>query len=124
MEPIRARPVPFCFQSFLPEPDTSWRVLVAAVPDRRAAVYWRTASYKRCSFTSTANTASASSMEPTVALLRSTTFTLGIFLNPFVVLTLRAPHRDIAAVWSGNRTLYGDHVVLGVNAHNFEIADR
>src|SRR5829696_10280045 len=29
---IRARPVPFCFQSFLPEPDVSPRVFVAEVP--------------------------------------------------------------------------------------------
>ena len=31
-EPTRARPVPFCFQSFLPAPETSLRFLVAAVP--------------------------------------------------------------------------------------------
>src|SRR5205085_12665430 len=31
---MRARPVPFCFQSFLPEPRTSPRVLVALVPAR------------------------------------------------------------------------------------------
>src|SRR5215218_3150368 len=29
---MRARPVPFCFQSFLPEPDVSPRVFVAEVP--------------------------------------------------------------------------------------------
>ena len=34
IDPCRARPVPFCFHSFLPEPETSWRVLVAAVPER------------------------------------------------------------------------------------------
>ena len=27
IDPIRARPVPFCFQSFLPEPETSQRRL-------------------------------------------------------------------------------------------------
>ena len=32
MEPTRARPVPFCFQSFLPEPETSHLSLVLAVP--------------------------------------------------------------------------------------------
>jgi len=34
MEPTRARPVPFCFHSFLPDPATSCRVLVDAVPRR------------------------------------------------------------------------------------------
>ena len=31
---MRARPVPFCFHSFLPEPETSCRVLVDALPPR------------------------------------------------------------------------------------------
>ncbi len=39
MEPTRARPVPFCFHSFLPAPETSLRFLVAAVPCR-----WRRGS--------------------------------------------------------------------------------
>ena len=39
MEATRARPVPFCFHSFLPEPETSLRFLVACVPWRmRGAV--------------------------------------------------------------------------------------
>ena len=33
-EPDLARPVPFCFQSFLPDPATSWRVLTLCVPAR------------------------------------------------------------------------------------------
>ena len=37
IEPCRARPVPFCFQGFLPPPDTSLRPLVSWVPARRAA---------------------------------------------------------------------------------------
>src|SRR5207237_10054650 len=41
---MRARPVPFCFQSFRPAPDTSPRVLVAEVPARRLARKLRTAS--------------------------------------------------------------------------------
>src|SRR3712207_8997257 len=36
IEPIRARPVPFCFHSFLPEPETSQRTFVFAVPDRKS----------------------------------------------------------------------------------------
>src|SRR5579872_4298712 len=38
-EPIRARPVPFCFQSFLPDPATSDRTLVLCVP--RCFPAWR-----------------------------------------------------------------------------------
>jgi hypothetical protein len=34
MSPVRARPVPFWRQSFLPEPETSARVLVLCVPAR------------------------------------------------------------------------------------------
>src|SRR5258707_279019 len=36
-EPIRARPVPFCFHSFLPEPETRQRFFVACVPARAEA---------------------------------------------------------------------------------------
>src|SRR6185295_19637545 len=35
---IRARPVPFCFHSFLPAPETSQRVFVAEVPSRAFAM--------------------------------------------------------------------------------------
>ena len=34
IEPVRARPVPFCFQSFLPEPATSCRVFGLLMPHR------------------------------------------------------------------------------------------
>ena len=37
IDATRARPVPFCFQSFLPEPATSPRTLVLCVPERRPA---------------------------------------------------------------------------------------
>ncbi len=48
MDPMRARPVPFCFQSFLPEPDTSLRTFVLCVPARRPARYACTAVWIRC----------------------------------------------------------------------------
>ena len=35
IEPWRARPVPFCFQGFLPPPDTSELFFTATVPRRR-----------------------------------------------------------------------------------------
>ena len=37
IDPIRARPVPFCFHNFLPEPATSPRTFVLTVPARAAA---------------------------------------------------------------------------------------
>jgi hypothetical protein len=42
LDPARARPVPFCRQGFAPPPETIPRVLVAAVPRRRAACSART----------------------------------------------------------------------------------
>src|SRR5207302_7939168 len=41
---MRARPVPFCFHSLRPAPETSPRVLVAEVPERRFARKLRTGS--------------------------------------------------------------------------------
>src|ERR1700736_3656220 len=41
-EPARARPVPFCRHGLAPPPETTPRVLVAAVPRRRAACSART----------------------------------------------------------------------------------
>src|SRR5215813_12903073 len=39
IEPWRARPVPFCFQGFLPPPDTSLRPLVSWVPAGRQLLH-------------------------------------------------------------------------------------
>src|SRR5438270_10088371 len=122
MEPIRARPVPFCFHNFLPEPETSWRVFVAAVPDRLAAVYCRTASYNSASLISAPNTASESSIEPTAALFRSTISTFGIALNPSRPLSLCSPNHDVSTVGSGNRAPDGDDVVIWIDAHDLKIA--
>jgi hypothetical protein len=42
LDPARARPVPFWRQGLAPPPETMPRVLVAAVPRRRAACSART----------------------------------------------------------------------------------
>src|SRR6185437_16963389 len=102
----------FCFHNFLPEPETSWRVLVAAVPDRLAAVYCRTASYRSASLTSAANTASESSREPTAALFRSTISTLGIVLDSLERLSFYPSHHDVPAIRSRNGALHRDDVVV------------
>src|ERR1017187_119678 len=116
MEPTRARPVPFCFHSFLPEPATSRRTLVLCVPARSPAWKCRTASYSSASFTSAPKTASASSSSPTFSLFKSTTSTVGIGLP------LGPPHDHVAAVGSGHRALHHQHVVLGVHFHHLQVA--
>src|SRR5947208_2074187 len=66
-------------------------------------------------------------MDPTVALFRSITFTLGIvlFLRQLAKsLALRPPHRYIPTIWSRDGTLHRDHVVIGVHAHDFQVSDR
>src|SRR5690242_1788911 len=70
MEPMRARPVPFCFQSFLPDPETRQRFLVACVPARCPARYCFTASQSRSSLIAP-KTSSASSSVPTFLPLKS-----------------------------------------------------
>ena len=44
MDPTLARPVPFCFQGFLPPPRTRPLVFVAWVP-RRSLAIWRTTAW-------------------------------------------------------------------------------
>ncbi len=75
---MRARPVPFCFQSFLPEPDTSPRVFVPTVPCRALARNALTALWISDSFSSAPNTASDSSASPISSFFRLRTFTVGI----------------------------------------------
>src|SRR3954469_7281587 len=72
MEPIRARPVPFCLQSFLPEPLTSLRFFVAWVPARSPARKCFTASQSKSSLIAP-KTSSARSMLPTFLPLRLST---------------------------------------------------
>src|SRR5271154_2101673 len=113
MEPMRARPVPFWRHSFLPDPETSCRVLVFAFPPRRAACECRTASYSRSLLSGASNTSSDNSSEPTTALFKSTTSTLGI-------LRLRLPlgpsYQHISAVGTRHRALDDEHVLFG---HHF-----
>src|SRR5947208_13317162 len=78
ISPTRARPVPFCCQGFLPLPETSARVFVLCVPERRLARYCFTAKCIRPSLTGPANTASAKSNWPTISLFKFLMFTVGI----------------------------------------------
>src|ERR1700687_2079854 len=80
---IRARPVPFCFQSLRPEPETSPRVFVADVPARRLAMQLHPASRINGPLRTTPNTASANSISPTSLCVKSITLTVGIIEPPF-----------------------------------------
>src|SRR5512133_688249 len=117
MEPTRARPVPFCFQSFLPEPLTSHLSLVLAVPERRLARKWRTASQIRCSFTSSSlKTSGSSSTVPTCLLSRLTTgcwnaAILGLLLDD-----------DVPTLGAGDGALDEQQVVLGVHLGDLQVA--
>src|SRR3954469_16446938 len=76
IEPWRARPVPFCFQGFLPPPETSELFLTATVPLRRLTCWNLATSYRRFGFGSAPNTSSESSISETFFRLRSTTSNL------------------------------------------------
>src|SRR5215468_4894351 len=80
IEPWRARPVPFCFQGFLPPPETSLRPLVSWVPARRSASSRSTAWCRSGVRISTPNTSGLSSSVPAGAPCASTTLTVGMGL--------------------------------------------
>ena len=73
IEPIRARPVPFCFQGLRPLPLTSARFFVMWVPRRSAAFEWITDSQITAPFTRPAKISSLSSSDPTFLLSELTT---------------------------------------------------
>src|SRR6266566_1303598 len=138
MEPMRARPVPFCRQSFFPEPCTSLRTFVAWVPARWLARYHREASCRRCGFTFAAKTPSASSTWPTFFPLRFTTSTTGIRLLPFylrprsgqprsksrLLSVLRLADHDVRTARSRHRSAHQKQILVRVHFHDFEILCR
>src|SRR2546425_7279407 len=79
ISPTRARPVPFWRQGFLPLPETSARVFVLCVPDRRLARYCFTARCIKPSLIGPAKTASDRSSLPTTSLFRFLISTVAIF---------------------------------------------
>src|SRR5664279_2790668 len=106
MEPTRARPVPFCFQSFL------------AVPARRLARKWRTASQMRCWFRSSSlKTSGSRSTVPAGLFSRLTTgcwnaAILGLLLDD-----------DVPTLGAGNGALDEQQVVLDIHLRDFQVAD-
>src|SRR5262245_8785640 len=78
IEPWRARPVPFCFQGFLPPPETSLRPLVSWVPARRPFSSRTTAWWSSPPWTGAPNTAASRSRVPWALPLASTTLTVRV----------------------------------------------
>src|SRR5664279_4835549 len=119
MEPTRARPVPFCFQSLRPEPLTSHLSLVLAVPARRLARKWRTASQIRCSLRSSSLKTSAS--RSTVPAGMFSRLTTGCWNAAILGLLL---DDDVPTLGAGDGALDEQQVVLDVHLGDLQVADR
>src|SRR5450432_1508210 len=124
MEPTRARPVPFCFQSLRPAPLTSLLSLVLWVPLRSPRRYQREASCKRCWFTLTPKTASRRSSCPTLLPFKLTTSTTGIISFPYFLELLIFPdfaNKDVRSAGAGHRALDQQEIFVVVHFHDFQI---
>src|SRR5260370_31206749 len=136
MEPTRALPVPFCFQSLRPAPETSLFSFTLCVPLRSPLRYQREASCSRCGFTFAPNTPSASSTSPTFFPSRLTTSTTGIISFPYpyfenlVIKTTtfdrllgltRFPDENILPRPPRHRSPDQQHVFLGIHLDHFHI---
>src|SRR5882724_6880249 len=133
MEPTRALPVPFCFQSLRPAPETSLFSFTLCVPLRSPFRYQREASCSRCGFTFAPNTASASSTSPTFFPSRLTTSTTGIisfpcpcFENPVMKLDRllglsRFLDENVLPGWPRHRSPHQQQVFVGIHLDHFQI---
>src|SRR6185369_16420520 len=119
---MRARPVPFCFQSFRPAPETSPRVLVADEPCRAFAIKFRTAAWIKPSLRGAPKTASDSSTSPTSSFSILRTLTVGIYLSVLLLPWLhdlrRFANHHHAAVRSGHRATNHQQVVFGIDSRD------
>src|ERR1043166_3267387 len=122
MSPVRARPVPFCRHSFLPEPDTSPRCLVLWVPARSPARYAWTASKIRCSLYGYANTASGTSISRTCLLSK---FLTAIFIDDSSgSAALRPLDRQITVLRTRHGAAHIQQVLLGVDLDDRQVLHR
>src|SRR4029077_16020254 len=126
MEPTRALPVPFCFQSLRPAPETSLFSFTLCVPLRSPFRYQREASCSRCGFTFAPNTAPASSTSPTFFPSRLTTSTTGIISFPypyFLLLLLGLASfldENILARRTRHRSPHQQQVFVGIHFNHFQ----
>src|SRR6185503_12788686 len=119
---IRARPVPFCFHSFLPAPETSPRVFVAEVPCRAFAMKLRTAAWIKPSLRGAPKTTSDSSTSPTSSFSILRTLTVGITFSVLLLLWLhdlrRFANHHNAAVRTRHRATNHQNVVFGIDSRD------
>src|SRR5262249_46922904 len=127
IEPWRARPVPFCFQGFLPPPETSLRPLVSCVPARRAASSFTTVWCRSGTRTAPPKTSADSSSCSCALPFASSTGTVGMLLGLFGFLLLGlgllhalAHHHDRPGV-TGNGSAQQDEVLLGEDPHHGQV---
>src|SRR4051794_39707022 len=109
IEPWRARPVPFWRQGFAPPPRTLPRVLVDAVPRRRALSSARTDSW----------TSGPLKRAPNAVSSRST-----VFEPPRTEALAIGTHLHHAVPRAGDRAAQHQQVLAGVDAHDLETALR
>src|SRR4051812_41947238 len=106
-EPARARPVPFWRQGLAPPPRTMPRVLVAAVPCRRAASSARTDSCTSGPLNGTPNAASSS-------------LTFADAAPPSLRASAIGAHLHQAVTAAGNGAAQHQQVALGIDADDLE----
>src|SRR6056297_2876751 len=124
VEPWRALPVPFWRYGLAPPPDTSERVLVLWVPERRAASWAVTTWCITGTFGCTPKTSSSSSTSP--ASEPSIFFREMLAMSACLSCHLSGlldgvAHDDDAAGGAGNRALDEQHVALGVGLDDLEV---
>src|SRR5215207_3960928 len=106
-EPARARPVPFWRQGLAPPPRTWARVLVDAVPWRRALSSARTDSW----------TSGPLKRAPKAV---SSSLTFFDFAAPRIGASAIGAHLHHAVARPGHRPAHEQQVVVGVDAHDLE----
>src|SRR5579885_77156 len=112
MEPARARPVPFCFQGFLPPPETSPLVFCLAVPARPPARYALTTWWTSGSLYAAPNTRSAT----------ASLFVLLWTCSSMSESSLhRRPHDQIGPGVARHRALDQEQMALDVDFDHVEI---
>src|SRR5580698_10372993 len=109
LEPARARPVPFCRHGLAPPPETIARVLVAAVPRRRAACSARTLWCTRGPWKPAPKADSSS-----FTFLDAPAVAVGLSTGASSIAT----HLHDSAARSRHRPTYKQEILLGIHRHD------
>src|SRR3954447_5620499 len=105
IEPWRARPVPFWRHGFAPPPRTLPRVLVDAVPRRRALSSARTDSW---------------TSGPLKCAPKATSSSLIVFAAPRICASAIGAHLHDAVAGPRHGAAHEQQVVVGVHAHDVQ----